>query len=374
MKENLSIKKTIIYIAVFAGLIALTMMALLKGQDPEKLWGVVKGVDPGFLAGAGVLAMSFVFFEGANIHRILRVLNYKVSYLKCIKYAMAGYFFSAITPSASGGQPMQIYTMKKDNIQVSHSSITLLMELLCFQGAACLYGSVAMVMALTGVFSANHYVLLLAVVGLALGLGMFVFLAFAIFSKRISAVLMRFLIGLVKKLPFLSEERKTGFASATAEQFEEYAACSQVIKGNKRVLIKVFATVAAQLGFQFAIAALAYFALGQTGVSVGTLVMMQALVFLCTSFVPLPGAVGASETVFLAVFGAVYSTGLAGAAMILTRGIAFYIPVLLCGAIIMTLMVKDMVKPAGKLEQVKEAVAKKAIADPGAAAYYMPKN
>ena len=372
MKENLSIKKTVVYIAVLAGLLALTMIVILKDEDLGKLWGVVQGVHPGFFAGAGVLAMSFVFFEGANIHKILGILNYKISYLKCVKYAMAGYFFSAITPSASGGQPMQIYAMKKDDIQVSHSSITLLMELLCLQGATCLYGSAAIVMALTGVFSANHYVMLLAIVGLVLGLGMFVFLAFAIFSKRISAMLMRVVIGLVKRLPFLSDERKTGFASATAEQFEEYAACSQVIKGNKRVLLKVFATSAAQLGFQFAIAALAYFALGQTGVSVGTLVVMQALVFLCTSFVSLPGAVGASETVFLAVFGAVYSTGLGGAAMILTRGIAFYIPVLLWGAIVMTFMAKDMVKPARKLEQVKEVVAKKTIAD--AAACYMPKN
>ena len=92
MKENLSIKKTVVYIAVLAGLLALTMIVILKDEDLGKLWGVVQGVHPGFFAGAGVLAMSFVFFEGANIHKILGILNYKISYLKCVKYAMAGYF------------------------------------------------------------------------------------------------------------------------------------------------------------------------------------------------------------------------------------------------------------------------------------------
>ena len=58
--------------------------------------------------------------------------------------------------------------------------------------------------------------------------------------------------------------------------------------------------------------------------------------------------------------------------LIILIDIAFYIPVLLWGVIVMTFMAKDMVKPARKLEQVKEVVAKKTIAD--AAACYMPKN
>lgn len=357
MKRNISIKKTFIYVGIFAGLIALTIFALLKGQDPAKLWEVVKGVHPGYLAACALLAISFTFFEGLNIFRILRTFRYEVSYLSCLKYAMTGYFFSAITPSASGGQPMQLYAMKKDNIQLSHGSITLLMELLCFQGAVCLYGLGALVMVLLGVFQINSYVLLLGILGLTLGVGMFIFLTFAIFSKRISAVLMRLLIGLVKRMPILSAERKARFEESTVEQFEEYGACATAIKGNRGVLFKVFVTVVVQLGAQFSIAALAYLALGQMGVSFGTLLMMQALVFLCTSFVPLPGAVGASEAVFLAVFGLVYSGGLGSAALILSRGIAFYIPVLVCGSAIMLWTMRGMARPAKKLEQVKKAVA-----------------
>lgn len=351
MNKKISIKKTVVYIAVFVALVALTMVALLKDQDPGRLWEVVKGVSLPFLAGLIALAGSFVFFEGANIYRILRVLRYRASYFQCVRYAIIGYFFSAITPSASGGQPMQIYAMKKDGIQISHGSITLLIELLCFQLVTCLYGLGSLFMIYFRVFQVDNRVLFLAAIGIAVGVGMSVFLVFAIFSRKISALLVRFLIGVVERLPFLSRERKTRFEIAALEQFEEYGACGCVMKKNGKAFLKVFVTVGLQLGFQFAIAALAYLTLGQSGAFFGTLIMMQALVFLCTSFVPLPGAVGAAEAVFLTVFASVYASGLAGVAMILTRGVAFYVPVFLCGSFIAVYVVFSRI-PAGRWRSI----------------------
>jgi uncharacterized membrane protein YbhN (UPF0104 family) len=39
---------------------------------------------------------------------------------------------------------------------------------------------------------------------------------------------------------------------------------------------------------------------------------------------PLPGAIGASESVFLSLYGAVFGEGLLSTAMLLNRGINFY--------------------------------------------------
>lgn len=47
-------------------------------------------------------------------------------------------FFSSITPSATGGQPVQLYVMNKDNIHVAHGTMALLTELTSFQIAAFL--------------------------------------------------------------------------------------------------------------------------------------------------------------------------------------------------------------------------------------------
>lgn len=350
MKENVSGKKTGIYIIIFVILVALTFWAVLKNQDPLKVWAVVNSSKPLFLCVAGVLAVSFVLFEAINLKKILCVLGYRISMGKGLKYACTGYFFSAITPSASGGQPMQLYAMNKDGIKLGHGSLTLLIELLCFQGAACLYGLIAVIMAVAGAFSINRYVLIVAIFGWALGMGLLGFLAVAIFSKRFSGGLKKLVIRIIGALPVMKENTKNRCIVTTGEQFQEYAKCSTVVGSNLHLLPKVFGLQLMQFACQFSIAYVVYLAMDQSGASPVTLFFMQALVFIATSFVPLPGAVGAVEGVFLVVFGSVYMSGMVGAAMILGRGIAFYIPVAVCGTAILIIMGKSIFVGAEKKE------------------------
>ena len=44
------------------------------------------------------------------------------SFIEALKVAFVGVFFSAITPSSTGGQPMQLYLMSKKNISVGFGS------------------------------------------------------------------------------------------------------------------------------------------------------------------------------------------------------------------------------------------------------------
>lgn len=44
-----------------------------------------------------------------------------------------GFFFSSVTPSASGGDPMQMYYMKKDGLPLGHSALAILTEFSSFQ-------------------------------------------------------------------------------------------------------------------------------------------------------------------------------------------------------------------------------------------------
>ena len=69
---------------------------------------------------AVVCMCIYVTCEAINIGRTLKALDEKTSFLKNIKYALIGFFFSGITPAASGGQPMQIYYMYKDKISVAN--------------------------------------------------------------------------------------------------------------------------------------------------------------------------------------------------------------------------------------------------------------
>ena len=140
MKENLSSssvwssigqklhknKKNLISVLLFLLLAALTFSAICKGNDMTEVAKAVRKMDAWYLFGAMGLGIFFVSAEGLMICYLLRALGNPIAAGRCIKYSFIGFFYSGITPSATGGQPMQLYHMKKDGLKISESTVVLM--------------------------------------------------------------------------------------------------------------------------------------------------------------------------------------------------------------------------------------------------------
>ena len=77
--------------------------------------------------------IAYILLEAVNIGRTLKALGEQSKFIKNVKYALIGFFFSSITPAASGGQPMQVYYMHKEKISVANSTLALLINLTSMQ-------------------------------------------------------------------------------------------------------------------------------------------------------------------------------------------------------------------------------------------------
>lgn len=119
-------RKNLISAIVFIMLAALTFYVIFKGNDMEAVLESIRNLNPLYLCAAALTAFFFVSAEGFMICYLLRALNYKTSAATCVKYSFVGFFFSGITPSATGGQPMQLYYMQKEGHKVSDSSVVLM--------------------------------------------------------------------------------------------------------------------------------------------------------------------------------------------------------------------------------------------------------
>ena len=111
---------------IFILLIILTFYIILKDQNIGEMIKVLGTVKIQYILIAVGCMCIYVICEAINIGRTLKALNEESTFLKNIKYALIGMFFSGITPAASGGQPMQIYYMYKDKISVANSTLALL--------------------------------------------------------------------------------------------------------------------------------------------------------------------------------------------------------------------------------------------------------
>lgn len=96
------IKKTILNLILFIGLIILTFSIIFKGQDLSQILSVVQTVKKEYILIAIICMFFYMSCEAINIGRTLKALEEKTSFLRNLKYALIGFFFSSITPAASG--------------------------------------------------------------------------------------------------------------------------------------------------------------------------------------------------------------------------------------------------------------------------------
>lgn len=326
---------------LFIGLIVVTFYFLLKDQDLPQLAAVLRTVKIRYLLiGAGCMCI-FLLCEAINISRSLRLFGYHASLRQTIRYALTGFFFSSVTPSASGGQPMQLYYMHRDHISVSHGALALLMQFSAFQTVTVLF-------AVIGFFTQYSYLMqhignfkYLFLAGISINVLLLFVTLVAIFSRRLSQTLLG---GVCRILRALRLKKAAQIEKNMSEQLAVYQSSSVYFRQNKRVMSKIFLFTVVQIAAFYSIPYWIYLSLGLTAQTVLTVVAMQAVLYITVSALPLPGAVGASESGFLLLFQSVFPAAALHDAMLLSRGISFYLFVALSGIAIAFLSLRK-VKP-----------------------------
>lgn len=312
----------------FLILILITFAIIFKDIEPKQLLSLAKQVNPLYLLIGVAAMMVFILCEALNIRRSLKLMGYHPRLWQCIKYSAAGFFFSSITPSASGGQPMQMYYMHRDKIELSHSALTLLIELASYQFVTVSFAILSLVthfkMILKNLGN-TQYVLFL---GLAFNFGVLVFILTAIFSKKLSNSCLSLV---VKLLSYFRYKKVTIFQEKAEKHLQEYQKSAGFFLNNKTTTVKIVLTNCVQIAAIHSIPYWVYRSLGLNNYSFFTIFAMQAVLYIAVSALPLPGAVGASESGFLLLFKTLFPVHILSGSMLLSRGISFYLFVLITG-------------------------------------------
>lgn len=315
-----AVKKTITNLIIVLGLIALTFWFLFKDQDVGEILRVAKEANTGFIALGLFIMLLYFFMESLNIKCILKSFDNKISIFKALKFTLIGFFFSGITPAASGGQPMEIYYMSKENISGAHATMTLLLQLCGFQISTLSLGIICAIIN-PGIFVGNA-ILPLFIVGVIINGFALALMLMCIFSKKMTKKIIKTGIKLVNFFRFKKKDDKI---DGLLEGMVKYTESSKYIKEHKKEFVMSILRVFIQIILYYLIPFCVYKAFGLNDYNIFQLFTMQAVLYTTTSGLPLPGAIGVSETAFLTIFGGAFGTALLSSAMLLNRGISFYI-------------------------------------------------
>lgn len=314
--------KMIRNVLLFIILIVLTYWLIFREQDMNQLMDLIRSSDKTFII-LGILSMFCYFcMEAYNVKSLLKVFGDKISFISALKFTWIGFFFSSITPAASGGQPIEIYYMTKEKISGANATLVLLIQLCGFQISTIFLGILCAILCPSIISNGLIwlYLLGLTINGIALSL-----MLIGVFSKKITKKLINIFIKLLKiaKIKQIDEKKKR-----IEEGLDTYNESAVFIKNNKNEFIKAILRVFVQVCFYYTVPFLVYKSFGFNTYNYFQIFAMQSVLYTTVSSLPLPGAIGISETVFLAIFKPAFGDALSGA-MLLSRGITFYLYVII---------------------------------------------
>lgn len=322
-------KKMIRNLIFFILLIILTFYVILKGQNISELFSVVISAKKSYIVIGILFMLIYLLLETVNMGRTLKALNEKTTFLRNFRYVLIGFFFSSITPAASGGQPMQIYYMHKEKISVANSTLALLMNLCSFQIITISFAFISLII--------NHGYLDFTLkcffaLGVLLNSTALALLLIGIFSKRLSAELIKIAVKIMKFFKVRNVETKQ---EKLEKELNKYQGSAEYIKKNKPIMVKILLTTLVQVLFYYTIPYWVYRAFGYNEYNIFQIITLQAVLYATVSGIPLPGAVGVSEGGFMNIFKNVFTAGTISGAMLLNRGISFYLYVVISAIVVM---------------------------------------
>ncbi len=316
-------KKGIFHIVLFLLVMFLTFFAVFHGQDFHQIINAIKQISlPCFLL-AILTALFFSCVEGGLIWYLLVSMgNCKSSFLRCISYSFTGFFYSSITPSATGGQPMQLYYMKKDGNSLSESSVALMTVALLYKLVLVIIGCAMIIFWYAPLKTYLQKYFSLYILGLALNSGLvMLLLAVMLMPNQMKKILETSDAFLIKLGIFKhSDQRKEKIYLF----INGYRNAERFLILHKGRLCLMAALTLIQRFSVFFLTVLIYYGFSLQGTCFIDILFLQASVYIAVDMLPLPGAQGITELMYCHVFKRVFTSGYLMPSLYITRGINFY--------------------------------------------------
>ena len=297
-------------------------------------------VDNLILANKWLILLSVLLIVGYWLLRSLALFIVVRKYKKNIKYSkmfhqiLVTQFFNGITPFATGGEPMQVYMLRKSGVKVAQATNIIVQEFIMYQMALVLMGIVCLI--LNFAFDICHvspFLANLIFLGFVINIAIGLVCIFVSFSKKFSKFIVRISLKIGTKLKLIKNVEKT--TEVWNEKVEEYNESGTMLKENKKLF---FTCVLINFAALFVFYLIPFFVFLSLGHNVGIMqvIVASAFILIVGNFVPIPGGSGGIEFAFLEFFNTAVpamdeKSAVLKSALIIWRGITYFLGIIVGG-------------------------------------------
>ncbi|MBE6149514.1 MAG: flippase-like domain-containing protein [Firmicutes bacterium] len=283
-----------------------------------------------------LLVLSYTFFKTLVTHDVINSFK-KNKFNNTFFIQIITFFFNAITPFCTGGQPFQVYMFNKSGNKLVDSTNTVVQETIIHQIALLVVGITSIVLnSVFNIIELDGMLSLFLGVGFLVNVSTILLLLVLSNTKKINKIIINFFLKIISIFKKVDKEKEKIYDS-----IEKFNTNSKLLLKNKLRFIKLILMNAFALICLYLVPVTLMFSLGYSDLFNSiTSIVLVTFTSLISCFIPLPGGTVAQEYVFIVLFSAFVSNPLVSTLMILWRFITYYFP-LIVGAIILNIKQKD---------------------------------
>ncbi|MCI8292485.1 MAG: flippase-like domain-containing protein [Hespellia sp.] len=318
----MSTRNRMFQVLFFLLIMGLTFHVFFRGQDLNEIRQALCQMKMRYLVLAVGMALFFVSAEGYMIWYLLSSMEGKSSLGQCVLYSFIGFFYSGITPSATGGQPMQLYYMQKDGNTISESSVVLMTVALLYKFVLVVMGIGILIFRFQFLHQELKAFFPLYILGLFLNSALVLaILGVMLFPSIIFKILTGTEYILVRiKIWKPSSKRQKNFKKFIGD----YQRAVRWLICHKMKVLWVTVMTFLQRCSVFLLTYVVYLGFSLQGAHMLEVMILQASVYIAVDMLPLPGAQGITELMYQAVFANVFTGVYLAPSLLVSRGINFY--------------------------------------------------
>lgn len=322
MKKN---KRNFIIIIAITAII---LYFVLKDNFAQKIEYLLS-FDIKWLILSFLLIIAYWFLKGLVLYYCASKVNKKYTDKKGILLMITTQFFHAITPFAAGGQPWQIYKLKKDGLTLGQSTNVVIQDFIAYQIALVFLGGCAITANyIMHIFPSDSLLKKLVTIGFIINTVVVIVLFVVAFSKKWNKKIIDGTVTLLHKLKIIKDkEEKLKKSEKFIHNFHQSAIILFKDKFNMiRIISLNFIALVGQYLIPFTL-------LMGLGIYINPLLVIitSAYVMLIGSMVPIPGGTGGLEFSFLAFFKNFVTGPKLSIIMIVWRLVTYYFGIIVGG-------------------------------------------
>lgn len=319
---NLKLKRVLSILFITLSIVAVFFIAF-GNVELTNAWEAIREMKWTWLLGIFMCWLVYTFFDGMNYWCYLRRQGFRISIGRSVNVALIGFYYSNITPGATGGQPMQVNSMRKAGIPVGYGTMAVTIRFITNQTMISVISLVLFLVNRDFVYQQLNGAIWFVRVGWLINFAAVPLVLLAAFKRNWIQKIAEFIIGLLVKIR-LVRNREVSVSKVTEVLDTYHTALKDLMHSPGQILLQFACSTISLLGLLSTVI-FVYYAFGNEGTPWYRLLCLSSLLFISASYTPLPGASGAQEGGFLLYFRGIFKEKTIGLALLVWRFFTFYL-------------------------------------------------